>query len=78
MQIKQERDEMRKKMKEDILNKKKEMKQQNSKDIKVELVGLPSFMNEGSSSSSTDASTNNNYTAEPIHQERFVKMVPNP
>jgi len=26
MQIKQERDEMRKKMKEDILNKKKEMK----------------------------------------------------
>ena len=32
-------------MKDDILNKKKEMMKHKSSDIKVELVGIPAFMN---------------------------------
>ena len=43
--LKQELDEERRKMKEDIMKKMKEKRSKQGTDIKVELVGVPDFMN---------------------------------
>lgn len=46
MKIKQERERDRLKMKEDIKNKMKEKQRFGGGEVKVELVGIPSFMQE--------------------------------
>lgn len=42
-------------MKNDILNKKKEMMKSKNTDIKVEFIGVPSFMNPNDSNQDQDA-----------------------